>query len=105
MGSNGCTVKEVVFVPYGECVKEEGAHALSGFVENLGHVVLVREPHVGGDVDELDFTSLSEVAIAYGQKQSVGRALIPTHWEKSSSARFEVLRRLEALWFLHSVAL
>ena len=60
MGSNGCTVKEVVFVPYGECVKEEGAHALSGFVENLGHVVLVRQPRGGGDVDELSFTSLGE---------------------------------------------
>ena len=51
--------EEAVLVPYIESVVEEGVHALGGFVEDLGHVVLVSyEPRGRDAVGELSFVML-----------------------------------------------
>ena len=52
-----------VLIPFGEGVGEEGVHTLGGFVEDLGHVVLVGQPRGGGDVGELSVTSPGEIAM------------------------------------------
>ena len=73
---HGGVTEGAVLVPYGESVEEEGVHAFGGFVENLGHVVLARQPRGGGNVGELSFTSPGEVTMDGSNWWGEARALV-----------------------------